>query len=297
MDRKFFVAALLLLGLSMAITASAMMPGGVYPSADGMSLSIDTHLFPHTLGYHVVRGTAIYHGRKIRFSSGIFLPPAFFHASAPMPVLMCLHNRYAIGFDGGEEMVGEGMGQMLAHGAADTRAEGDKCANPISLRQDAQFIGLVPQCPAGFTWEDPAMASLLCKFIAHVVEFYHADDDRVYLTGFSYGASSSWRVALNAPDRFAAIICCDGRATPDPIHDVEKLKNVAIYLEVGQWDGDFVEEANRMHQALNTLPHRNYIFHQIPGGNHFNYQQVYNDPLVWKWILAQHRTHAGGVSQ
>ena len=42
------------------------------------------------------------------------------------------------------------------------------------------------------------MADMLCKFIAQVVTAYHADDDRVYLTGFSYGASSTWRVALMA---------------------------------------------------------------------------------------------------
>jgi len=271
--------------------AMALVPGGVYRGGDSMSLTINPNYFPHTLGYHLVDGTAVYHGRKLPFRFGIFLPPAFLHAKAPMPVLMCLHNRYAIGADDPNAMVGEGMGQMLAYGNADSRAEGDKPLNPIRLRQDAQFIGIVPQCPPGMTWEDPAMANLLCKLIEQVVAHYHADDDRVYLTGFSYGASSTWRVALNAPDRFAALIICDGRMTPDPVHDVAKLKNVPIYLEVGQWDGDFVGEADRMHQALNKLPHRNFIFRQIPGGNHFNYQSVYNDPLVWKWVYAQHRLH------
>jgi predicted peptidase len=269
----------------------AVAPGGIYSAAGMSSLTLDPVPLPRTVGYHMVRGTAVYHGRKLRFASGIFLPPAFLTLKEPMPVVIALHNRFAIGYDGGDEIIGEGLGQMLAIGQPDPRAEGEKAKNPINLRKDAKFIGLVPQCPVGFTWEHPAMADVLCKFIAQIVAAYHADDDRVYLAGFSYGASSTWRIALNAPDRFAAIIPCDGRATPHPAQDVEKLKIVAIYLEVGQWDGDFVQEADWMHQALNTSGHRNYIYRMIPGGNHFNYEAVFNDPLVWKWVYAQHRTH------
>jgi hypothetical protein len=281
----------------LSATAQAVAPGGAYRTGDAISLTLDSRLLPHTLGYHQVHGTAIYHGRKLQFYAGVFLPPVFFHTHAPMPVVMTLHNKFAIGYEGGGMMLGEGMGQMLATGRPDGRATGDKPANPISLRQDAEFIGLVPQCPPGFGWEDPAMANLLCRFIEQVVAHYHADDDRVYLTGFSYGASSAWRVALNAPDRFAALICCDGRATPDPAEDVAKLRNIGIYLEVGEWDGDFVGENDRMHQALNMLPHRDYIFQMIPGGNHFNYQSVYTDPLLWKWLLAHHRHHAAATTQ
>jgi predicted peptidase len=275
----------------------AVLPGGVYRDHDALAVQLDPNRFPHSLGYHLMRGTTIYHGRKIPFSSGIFLPAAFFQAKNPMPIVMTLHNRMAIGRDGSGAIVEEGLAHLLAYGQEDGRAQGDRPDNPLSLRQDAQFIGLVPQCPAGFTWEDPVMTKMLVNFIDQVVAHYHADDDRVYLTGFSYGASSTWRVALNAPDRFAAIICCDGRATPDPTHDVEKLKNLPIYLEVGQWDGDFVAEADRMHQALDTLPHRNFIFHMIPGGNHFNYGAVYEDPAVWQWVFAQHRIHANSTTQ
>jgi predicted peptidase len=294
MVRNCLIVVLLLL---LTAPVRAVAPGGIYVKAAALSLTLDDKPLPKEVGYSVVRGWATFHGRKLRFSSGIFLPPAFLNAKQPMPILMALHNRFAIGASGGGEIVGEGMGQLLAYGRPDERAEGDKCANPIALQKGAQFIGLVPQCPLNLTWEDPVMADLLCKFIAQMVTAYHADDDRVYCTGFSYGASSSWRLALNAPDRFAAIICCDGRATPNPAQDVEKLKNVGIYLEVGQWDGDFVQEADWMHQALNHSGHRNYIFHQIPGGNHFNYQQVYLDPEVWKWVYAQHRTHTPADSE
>jgi hypothetical protein len=287
MNRAGWIALLLL--FAAAPFARAVLPGGVYSNDESMKLIIEPRQWPHTLGYHVVRGSAVFHDRKLPFACGVFLPPAFFHTAEPLPVLMTLHNRMAIGFNGGHEMVGEGMGRILAYGGDDDRMVGDRVDNPITLRKDAGFIGLVPQCPAGFGWETPAIARMECNFIAQVVTHYHADDDRVYLTGFSYGASSAWRMALLAPDRFAAIICCDGRATPEPARDVEKLKNVAVYLEVGQWDGPFVEETDRMHQALNALPHHNFIFRMVPGGNHFCYEAVYDDPQVWKWVFAQRR--------
>src|ERR1019366_4839961 len=73
--------------------SAAVIPGGIYGCDESMSLSIDARQWPHTLGYHIVRGTAVYHGRIIPFASGVFLPPAFFHSTEPMPVLMALHNK------------------------------------------------------------------------------------------------------------------------------------------------------------------------------------------------------------
>jgi predicted peptidase len=289
--------AVLVLVAAVAGSARGVIPGGVFAAADQLKVIFDPRAWPQTVGYHSMAGTAIYHGRKMPFYTGIFLPRAFFQTTNPMPIVMTLHNRASIGGNGTGSTVGEGMGRLLAQGERDGRAEGDTPDNPISLREEAQFIGLVPQCPAGFGWEDPVMSDALCQIIDLALQQYHADADRVYLTGFSYGASSTWRVALNYPDRFAAIVCCDGRATPDPVNDVKKLKDLPIYLEVGEWDGEFVAEADRMHAALDTLPHRNYIFRQIPGGNHFNYGAVYTDPAVWKWVLAQHRPHAVATTQ
>ena len=290
---RFLLIVLICVSMSwQAHRVHAVAAGGLYRNSEHVQLTIDAHDLPRTLGFHVVRGIARYHGRLIRFSSGVFLPAAYFHTQKPMPIVIGLHNKAGIGQGGDGGMIGEGFGQMLGNGSPDGRAEGDRAENPIDLRQDAQFIGVVPLCPAGSGWDNPVVTRMLLDFIDQMVTAYHADDNRVYLTGFSYGASSTWQIALAAPDRFAALICCDGRATADPIHDVAKLSNVPIYLEVGQWDGPFVDAADQMHQALNSLPHRNYVFRMIPGGNHFCYQTVYTDPEVWKWVYAQHRQPA-----
>jgi polyhydroxybutyrate depolymerase len=45
----------------------------------------------------------------------------------------------------------------------------------------------------------------LRALVAHVVEVWNADPDRVYATGFSNGASMTYRLALEASDVFAAV--------------------------------------------------------------------------------------------
>ena len=52
--------------------AWAVIPGGVYPSGDSINITLDPSLLPHTTGYHLVRGSVIYHGRKTPFCSGCF---------------------------------------------------------------------------------------------------------------------------------------------------------------------------------------------------------------------------------
>jgi hypothetical protein len=70
---------------------------------------------------------------------------------------------------------------------------------------------------------------------------------------------------------------------------VAKLKDVAIYLNVGQWDGPFDAAADRMHEALSNLPHRNFVWNIVNNGNHWCYYSVYRNPHFWDWLLAQRR--------
>ena len=48
---------------------------------------------------------------------------------------------------------------------------------------------------------------------------YRADENRVYLTGLSFGGAGSWHLAMTYPDRWAAGARCAGRDN----EDVERL--------------------------------------------------------------------------
>jgi predicted peptidase len=248
----------------------------------------EAHL-PTKPGYHVIKAVARLGDKKVPLACGLFLPPAYFKSTERMPIVMTLHTRGNSGADGGGGLVGEGLGLLVATGGPDTRGTGDKPANEMNLPKSAEFIGLVPQCPAGYGWESPQVARILAEFITQIARAGRGDEDRVYLTGFSYGGTSTWEMALQVPGRFAAIVPLDGRATHNPVDDVKKLRDVAIYLGVGGDDADFIPETQRMRDALLADQHASVIFRTVHGGNHWCYGSIYNDPEFWKWLFAQRR--------
>ncbi len=288
----WLVAVLMLIAISIVSNlAFAVAPPAMPTTLPAVEVTVNTAALPHSLGFHVIKSKGRIGDREFMLGVGVFLPPCYFKTKERLPIVMTLHNRGQSGCDGGQGATCEGLGMMMRTNWPDNRTSADLPANPITIRQDARFIGLAPQCPSGFTWASPGMAKLLCSFIDQIVQVYHADDDRVYLTGFSYGASSTWMISLAEPDRFAAIAVLDGRATSNPQRDMAKLKDVAIYLAVGDTDGPFDDAADRMHQALTNLPHPNFVWQIIKHGNHFSYYAVYRDPNFWQWLLAQRRHH------
>jgi predicted peptidase len=254
-----------------------------------VSVALPAEGWPSSPGYHVIHTTAEVGGRKMPLAYGVFLPPVYFTSHQPLPILVALHNGGSKGADGGTGLTYEGMGMLLSQDHPDDRGAGEKPANPVHLRREAQFIGLVPQCPEGCEWDTPPVPRLIDALIGQIAKAYGADETRVYLTGFSYGATFTWRMALALPHRFAAIVPVDGRATPDPARDALKLQDVAIYQVIGSDDAGFLPEAQRMRTALEAAKHPKYIYHVIQGGTHWSYAAVYTDPAFWTWLLAQHR--------
>jgi predicted peptidase len=291
MIRNFFIAAAFFMLVFSQVLRHARAEAPPHPPTTGpiVSLTLDSGQFPKHPGYYVIRGEGSIGDRSFRFGSGIFLPAIFGKTSAPLPIVMTLHNRGNSGSTGSEDIAREGLGMLLRTNWPDSRMTGEQPDHPLHLRKDAKFIGLIPQCPDGFEWNTPGMPAFLCKLIDAVSQHYHADNDRVYLTGFSYGASNTWLVAMAEPQRFAAIAVMDGRATPDPATDVAKLKDVAVYLSVGDTDGPFDAAADQMHVALSDFPHRNFVWNIVKDGNHFCYYSVYRNPYFWQWMLAQRR--------
>ena len=254
-----------------------------------VKLTITDPKMPASPGYHTLHANVTADGKDIKFACGIFLPRAYFQPNELMPIVMTLHNRGDSGFDG-EGVTGEGLALLISRNDPDTRGEGEMPAHPIKLHDDAQFICLAPQCPAGYEWHSASVPAILDEFITQITKLYRADPDRVYLTGFSYGASSTWQVAVEIPHRFAAIIPVDGRAAANPAQAAAMLKEVATYICVGGNDGEFVGEAQRMRDAFLAAKHATLVYRVIPRGNHWGYSCLYDDPQFWKWVFAQRRT-------
>ena len=270
----------------------AVKPADTANAAAGVTVLLDTSSLPRRAGYAVIRPTVRVDGQTLSVPVGIWLPTGYPHFAAPLPVILSLHNRYAIGMDGTKNaLLGEGLPNILAYGDNNHGEHGDVPARPVNPANDVAFLGVFPQCPANHSWESAPMPEVVDKLLAAILAGYDTtvDPDRVYGTGWSYGASCTWALATAYPGRFAAIAVNDGRAMPNPAAAVAKLKDVGVYLTVGDHDGEFIDEERRMLDALTAARHPNFVQHVIAHGDHAAYMAVYDDPAFWGWLLNQRR--------
>lgn len=77
-------------------------------------------------------------------------------------------------------------------------------------------ILVMPQCPMDSFWA--AKVPLVYEFILQIVEDYHCDVNRIYLTGLSMGGYGTWFTAMAYPKMFAAIAPCCGGGMPWNAH-------------------------------------------------------------------------------
>jgi hypothetical protein len=143
-------------------------------------------------------------------------------------------------------------------------------------------IVVYPQSPGG--WRGPAVGEL----IDTLAKQYPIDLNRVYLIGFSLGGIGAWEVALDQPERFAAVVPIGGRmGTPG---DAARLKDVPVWVFNGEDDPTTtVEEAAVMVEALRRAGGKP-RFTRLRGKAHGDSQDAsYRYPGLFKWMLAQKR--------
>ena len=146
------------------------------------------------------------------------------------------------------------------------------------------FIIVSPQCPPNEWWSPEVLGALLDD----VVEKYAIDKDRIYLTGLSMGGFGTWTLALQAPDRFAAIAPICGGGNP---HRVDQLKHLPVWVFHGAKDQAVkIEKSQEMVDALTGIGGR-VKFTIYPDADHDSWSQTYDDPKFYEWLLQQKRGH------
>jgi predicted peptidase len=264
----------------------ASAPGS--PPSDPVVVSLpEKAKLPSSPGYFAVQAQVTAGQQQFPMSFTLFLPPGYFRSNEPFPMIITLHNKHLMGL-GGQWLDSEGMAALWVRDEWDTRYPTTMPSQSLNLRKSARFVGIAPQCPAGRFFENPPMPQVISELATQISKVYGTDDDRVYLTGFSYGGTATWQVAEQLPRRFAAIVPLSARATADPAKTVQTLKDVPIYLGCGtkEWALPFCRQ---MHEALKAGGHPNFISRIIPDGTHWCYPAIYTDPQFMDWLLAQKR--------
>jgi poly(3-hydroxybutyrate) depolymerase len=79
-----------------------------------------------------------------------------------------------------------------------------------SLIRDRGWLALYPFGQVGATWWDEVGMANIRGLVRTVKREYNVDDDRVWMAGFSDGASAGFLHAMVAPDDYAAFVALNG---------------------------------------------------------------------------------------
>ena len=146
--------------------------------------------------------------------------------------------------------------------------------------------------PAGWEMVEEDLLTIMDK----VLNDYHADPSKLYLTGLSYGGFGTWHMASKHPEMFAAACPVVGWGHPDQMTTIAE-KNLPLWVISSGRDPVvqkqfFLPGINR----LEELGHTNlrYTIHEDMG--HDTWKRVYAGDDLYHWFL-QHRQPAGANSK
>ena len=148
-------------------------------------------------------------------------------ANRKFPLILFLH--------GGSES-GDSIEKVKKHGL------------PMLIEKGIKFpfIFLSPQNPhIKKHWDVTALVQLLNEIIAT----HRIEEDRVYLTGLSRGGCGAWSLAVQYPEKFAALVPICGVA---PAPYASWLKDIPVWAFHGAKDEVIpVKESEEMVEAIN----------------------------------------------
>jgi predicted peptidase len=154
----------------------------------------------------------------------------------------------------------------------------------IAQGQDLPFLVVSPQLPdAERGWDPDALLALLDSIVKH----YRVDKDRVYVTGLSMGGFGTYALAEADPDRFAAAVPICGGGDP---RQAAQVKDLPIWAFHGAKDPTVPIENDRAMVDKIKASGGNIQFTIYPEGGHDVWTETYNNPEVFKWLLAHRRS-------
>jgi predicted peptidase len=146
-----------------------------------------------------------------------------------------------------------------------------------------RFIVVSPQCPPKVWWQVNTLNGLLDD----VIEKYHVDKDRIYLTGLSMGGFGTWAWAAQNPERFAAIAPMCGGGDPK---QADKLKTLPIWCFHGEIDKTVpIQKSEEMVEAVKQAGDKDVKFTRYPDAGHDCWTRSYANPELYEWFLKHKR--------
>ncbi|WP_197442352.1 carboxylesterase family protein [Lignipirellula cremea] len=192
----------------------------------------------------------------------LYLPDNFDKQEAP--VLLFLHGSGERGIDN--------LAAVKKHGPP-----------RIVENKSLPFLLVSPQCPTDQRWD----AAVLSELLDEIVDRYHADKNRIYLTGLSMGGSGTWSLAASEPDKFAAIAPLCGRTE---LTNAKKVAGLPAWVFCGAKDRqETVQNAKDMAAAITDAggQAKLTIYPDLPQDC---WTVTYDNPEFYTWLLSHQKS-------
>ncbi|ETN93990.1 carboxylesterase family protein [Zhouia amylolytica] len=126
----------------------------------------------------------------------------------------------------------------------------------------------------------------LIGMLDHVQENYRTDNNRIYLSGLSYGGFGTWYLASNYPERFAAIAPIVGWGHPDLMPSIAQ-EQLPVWCFAG--GRDLTIKPEYFYAGLNELEalgHKDVRFTIHADMGHDTWKRVYAGEDIYNWLLS-----------
>ncbi|MEP0132994.1 MAG: PHB depolymerase family esterase [Eudoraea sp.] len=186
--------------------------------------------------------------------------------SEKFPLLLFLHG-------GGE--AGGTLEDLKTNGPPKLLAEG----------KEFPFLILAPQNPYKRKWWN---TRAVMQLLDTIIETNRVDIDRIYLSGLSRGGSAAWELAVQYPDKFAALAVVCGM-TPVP-YAAWINKKLPIWVFHGTEDKSIpISESEDMVTKLKEMGY-DVTFTRYEGVGHNAWVRAYNTEELYEWLMKQKMT-------
>lgn len=195
----------------------------------------------------------------------IYSPKGNLDSTTKIPLLLFLHG-------GGES--GNDIEKVKKHGP------------PMLIEQGKEFPFFVLSPQNQYEkkfWDEQAVMALL----DHIIETYPVDTTQIYLAGMSRGGYGAWQLAIQYPEKFAALVVISGVAPSPYAGWIDK--NMPIWVFHGEDDPVIpIAESERMVDALKAKDYH-VKFTRYPKTGHDAWTETFNNEELYDWLLKQKR--------
>ncbi|MBD3348525.1 MAG: PDZ domain-containing protein, partial [Candidatus Eisenbacteria bacterium] len=144
----------------------------------------------------------------------------------------------------------------------------------IDLAGEMGWIALVPFGQTGATWWDDVGMSNIRNLVRTVKSELNVDDDRVWMIGFSDGASAGFAHAMVAPNDYAAFVALNGHIGVGSLDGdlptyAPNIANTPVYATTTFDDGLYPSERMRPTIEMAREAGGDVFYRELPGQHDF----------------------------